>query len=61
MKKPSVTLLGCTFEFVKRNPTVEEVNELNTKSNNHALYWNRCLWLEVTEEKTEVEPNGEEA
>lgn len=60
MKKPTVTLLGRTFEFVKYDPTVEEVHELNAQSNNRALYWDRCLWIEVTEDKNEVEPNGKE-
>lgn len=60
MKKPTVTVLGRIFEFVKYDPTVEEVNELNAKYNNRALYLDRCLWLEVIEEKNEVEPNAKE-
>lgn len=58
MKKPTITLMGHTFELVKHNPTIQEVDELNAKSNNHALYWDCCLWIEITE--NEVEPNAKE-
>ena len=50
--------MGHTFELVKHNPTIQEVDELNAKSNNHALYWDCCLWIEITE--NEVEPNAKE-
>ena len=60
MKKPTVTLLGRTFEFVKHDPTVEEVHELNAKYPSRALYLDCCLWIEVTEDKDEVEPNEAE-
>jgi hypothetical protein len=60
MKKPTVTLLGRTFEFVKYDPTVEEVHELDAKYPNRALYWDRCLWIEITEDKNKVEPNAKE-
>lgn len=59
-KRPTIEVMGRTFEFVKKFPTVKEVEDFNAKYPNRALYLYACLWLEITDEQQEIESNGKE-